>query len=240
MGHQAGERTQVQALQALAFDDAPILVAVDQQVSAIEADRLGIECGALDRCFGLLGQLAATFEFRDVQPGIAGGVEPDLLWGDAQVATLTGTSAGRLEHAIDSPQGGIQRVARALFFGVAPEDTREVFAGVQTAAVESQVREQLARFAAGEALHRAAVALELEGTEKPDVQRHGRLLLGVVVRGIRVWPPSGSRLGLLDWPLPGSPRAFRWLAGLLRPAQLPRLVPLVRALLALASARPAV
>src|SRR5205807_2745087 len=125
------------------------------------------------------------------------------------------------EDTIDAPQRGVQRVPRALLFGLAPEHAGEMLTGVQAAPVQGQVSEQLAGFAAGEALDRAAVALELEGTEEPDVEGHGRAgagegpgaagaAAGAGVGGAGVGAPGGLTSTLKSLvTLPDSPMACR-------------------------------
>ena len=56
--HQPRQCAQIQALQALPFDDAPVFITVDQQVSPIEADRLGVQRRTLNGRLRLLGKLA--------------------------------------------------------------------------------------------------------------------------------------------------------------------------------------
>ena len=152
----------VQSLKSFALDDAPVFVTVGEQVATVEADRLRVEGDLLGRRFGLLRKLASTFELGHVEPHRASRVEPNVLGRDAKIAAFIVRSIWRLQDAIDPPQRGVQGVASAFFRRVSPENAGQVFAGMRRLAIEGQIREQLAGFAARETRQRPAAAFELE------------------------------------------------------------------------------
>jgi len=90
IGQETAEDTQVEQLQALALDQAPVVVAICEEVATVERDSLLVERGLLLHRLRpeLFGQGAVRLEVINVQPEATGRVEADTLGIDPQVRVI--------------------------------------------------------------------------------------------------------------------------------------------------------
>src|ERR1043165_8278906 len=96
---------------------------------------LVLRCGFLGGCEGCL-------KLGDVQPDVAAGSESNFLSGYVQTV-WPHRGPAPAQHAVESPESGVERMTGLFVFALSPERTREPLPRVMRASIYCQIGEDV-------------------------------------------------------------------------------------------------
>src|SRR5262249_27710660 len=165
---------EINALQALAVEQAPILVPALHQVSFVERDGLAEIVGAGAAQLIGRGQLRrgeGVLELENVDPDVRFLVPADEI--AVHVQTSPARAARGFAHGVmQLPERLPQIFARLIAVAVRPEEAGKSLARVRVVPVQQQVAEQLFRAVRLKTLDLAGAIVKPEIAEELDSQHH--------------------------------------------------------------------
>jgi hypothetical protein len=176
--HQPAQRPYIQALQTLTMDNTPIVVAIYEEVGAVQRDSLAVERRLPFRVRGrkLLRPPAASLELRHVEADIAGPVKANALCVDAQQPVIMKHIGAK--NTLQPPEGRIETVARLLILQMAPKQPSQVLTGVIGVAVEQQITQEVLASLPLEPGNGITIVLDRQRAEQLDLDgAHDRSFL---------------------------------------------------------------